>query len=192
MSFLPENAPNAPERLTMNRLWEDVLQAFDIERGVLYTFFMLKVRPYWTVRTYLFEDRTRLTNPFKFLAISITLSAIVLFNTDLFKNAIIEDAKLEQDLSQKELNEKFVHATYQLINDTYAFSYMLIIPILALFSWLFFPRRILFLGEHVVIHSYLSASWNLVTVLFSPLLYFYPQTFTFLVILLWQGTLFMY
>lgn len=181
-----------PPRLSMAKLWQDVLLAFDIEKGLVYTFYSLLIRPHKVVQSYLFEDRSRLTNPFKFLAISITLSTFILLNTQLLNKSLIsemqqgfeqglmegKDAKEMKDITTK-MNipspDQQKEVMYQLLNDTFSFSYLIFIPILGLISWIPYSKKQLFFGEHMVIHTYVSGLWNFMLVISYPLLIILPE-----------------
>ncbi|MCS7018370.1 MAG: DUF3667 domain-containing protein [Cytophagales bacterium] len=191
MESVRANQPAPLPRLSMNKLWEDVLGIFDVEKGFIYTFYYLLIRPHWVVHTYLFADRTKLTNPFKFLAVSITLSALVLLKTDILQKSMTQELQqasaksvVEQTSSppSNQANapnlppaEKQAEVMFQLLNDTFSFAYFLFIPLMGLLSWLPYPRKQLFLGEHIIIHTYVSALWNFILVLAYPLLFVLPE-----------------
>ncbi len=188
---LNNQAPQPLPRLSMAKLWKDVLIAFDLEKGLVYTFYNLLIRPHKTVHRYLFEDRSRLTNPFKFLAISITLSIFILLNTQILNKSIADSLQqgFEQELKEERTEKETVSTDFQkivspeqynkifiqLLNDTFSFSYLLFIPILGWISWVFYPKKQLFFGEHVVIHTYVSGLWNFMLVITYPLLIVMPE-----------------
>lgn len=181
--------PQSPPRLSMAKLWQDVLLAFDIEKGLVYTFYSLLIKPHKAVQSYLFEDRSRLTNPFKFLAISITLSTFILLNTQLLNKSLISEMQqgfehgLMEGKKAKDATAKInipapdqqKEVMYQLLNDTFSFSYLIFIPILGLISWIPYSKKQLFFGEHMVIHTYVSGLWNFMLVISYPLLIILPE-----------------
>ena len=74
-----------PEKISGKQLWYQFKDAYDIEKGWLYTFLELTLRPGKVLRNYIAGDR-RLINPIKYalMAISITVAASLLaslFNT---------------------------------------------------------------------------------------------------------------
>ncbi|WP_250631887.1 DUF3667 domain-containing protein [Rhodoflexus caldus] len=188
----PNNqAPQPLPRLSMAKLWKDVLIAFDLEKGLVYTFYSLLIRPHKAVHSYLFEDRSRLTNPFKFLAISITLSTFILLNTQILNKSMADNLQqgfeqgLKEGRAEKETGntdfqkivppEQYNKILIQLLNDTFSFSYLLFIPILGWVSWVPYPKKQLFFGEHMVIHTYVSGLWNFMLVIAYPLLIVMPE-----------------
>lgn len=188
----PNNqAPQSLSRLSMAKLWKDVMIAFDLEKGLLYTFYSLLIRPHKAVHSYLFEDRSRLTNPFKFLAISITLSTFILLNTQILNKSMADNFQrgfeqgLKEGRAEKETTstdfqqivppEQYNQILIQLLNDTFSLSYLLFIPILGWVSWVPYPKKQLFFGEHVVIHTYVSGLWNFMLVIAYPLLIIMPE-----------------
>ena len=92
--------------------------------------------------------------------------------------------KIVQFLSSK---SQVAAAIIELINDTFGLSYFLLIPIMALVSWMPFPKNRLFLGEHTIIHTYIVAVWNFALALSFIILSFYSQLLEFLLIIYATG-----
>ena len=64
----------------------------------------------------------------------------------------------------------------ELFNDTFGISYFLFIPILAFIAYIPFPKNRLFLGEHIIVHTYLSGLWNFALVVYFPFLKLFPES----------------
>jgi hypothetical protein len=204
------NETQSLPRLSVNKLWKDLLDAFDIEKGIVYTFYNLLIRPHKAIATYLFEDRSRLINPFRFLVISITIITFLLLKTQSFKDAIslqIDDLpqQAQKDSVDDETNKivqlfssksNMVTLMVELVNDTFGISYFLFIPILALVSYISFPKNRLLLGEHIIVHTYLSGFWNFALVAYFPFLKLFPESlnliFTIYALCYFSSLLFVY
>jgi hypothetical protein len=68
---------NQPDRISMKMIWRSILQEFNLEKGILHTVVDLALRPGQTIKEYLYEDRSKLVPPFRFLLIFVTLGTIV-------------------------------------------------------------------------------------------------------------------
>ena len=64
-----------PERISGKQLWRNFKDAYDIERGWIYTFRELTLRPGKLLKQYIEGDR-RLVNPIKYALMAITITVI--------------------------------------------------------------------------------------------------------------------
>ena len=71
--------PIPPERITMRSLIQSVIETFDVNKGWIKTYRLLTTRPGKTMRTYLLEDRSVLTKPFKLLIVSTAAVVFLMF-----------------------------------------------------------------------------------------------------------------
>ena len=69
--------PPRPERITMKTIWYGLLELFNLERGLIFTFIALTLHPGKALRTFLTEDRSRLVPPFRFLLFAVALAAFI-------------------------------------------------------------------------------------------------------------------
>ncbi|MEO1259988.1 MAG: DUF3667 domain-containing protein [Bacteroidota bacterium] len=84
-----QQPPTPPERITLRALINSVIATFDINKGWIKTYRLLTTRPGKTLRTYLLEDRSILTKPFKLLIVSTAVVVFFMFKV-VPKDAFIE------------------------------------------------------------------------------------------------------
>ena len=76
---LPPTENSKLERITLRKIMSDIFQVLNLERGVLYTLWVLTVRPGDAVKEYLFEARTKMTRPLGFLVLFVSMSSFFAF-----------------------------------------------------------------------------------------------------------------
>lgn len=69
----------APNQITFATLREEIMAFFQMEKGALRTTFQMATRPGATIREFLHEDRSRLTNPLRYLAMCTALVTLTMF-----------------------------------------------------------------------------------------------------------------
>jgi hypothetical protein len=69
------NNKQQPERISGSQLWNNFKDAYDIEKGWIYTFRELTLRPGQVLKEYVEGDR-RMVNPIKYALMSITITVI--------------------------------------------------------------------------------------------------------------------
>ncbi|MEM6634075.1 MAG: DUF3667 domain-containing protein [Bacteroidota bacterium] len=79
-----------PKRITWKHIFESFLGIFKLEKGLLYTLKGLLLHPGTTLRTYLFEDRTKLMKPFAFFIFTTTLAVLISVNLDPFSAELMK------------------------------------------------------------------------------------------------------
>ena len=67
------------ERITLKKIFKDVLYALNLEQGMGYTLKRLFVAPRHTIEEYLFEDRSRLTRPFQLIIFLVAIATYLIF-----------------------------------------------------------------------------------------------------------------
>lgn len=153
------------KRITIKNSIEDFLNAFNMERGLIYTLKLLFLKPGFMIRHYLTEGRYKIVNVFRLLIISTTLSALLLNLTDSYELVYGVQAKGDTPEETQKLTE-FIKMLY---TDWYNLIIWVSIPAYALFSYLFLRKYEAFnYAEHLVIHSFIISISNFcLLVLFS-------------------------
>lgn len=182
----PEKTENKPERITMKTIFRSILAALNLEKGVFFTIYAFAVKPGQAAREYLYENRSRLVHPLRFLIIFVTLATILtlsILSEEDFANQFeqgfrtgadmeeIEDAELQEFMELYSNN--MVVANYKYFNVTL----MLSVPLAALGTLLVYRRRQYNFAEHLVINAYLYSNTTVIYLLFAPL-YFIFSYFT--------------
>jgi len=162
----------------MRSIFEGILDTFNLERGLIYTSIALTIKPGTAIRTYLYEDRTKLVKPFRFLVLTI---AVATFATlQYFKHSSVGEAfalGFSEGLGKEaggdmELRVAAFAKQWSDIAQNYFNLFLLAgVPVVALATrWVF--RRKMNYAEHLVVNSYITGYMTLVYLLMMPLLFF--------------------
>ncbi|NUO01712.1 MAG: DUF3667 domain-containing protein [Saprospiraceae bacterium] len=176
--------PPSPPRITMRSIFEGILDIFNLEHGLIYTSIALTLKPGIAIRTYLYEDRTRLVKPFRFLLLTIalaTFATIQYFKYSLAGEEIsagffdglqqgTESAAANPGASQ--LRTEALAKQITDITKNYINLFLLAgVPIVSLAtSWVF--RRKMNYAEHLVLNSYITGYMTMGYLVLMPLLFF--------------------
>ncbi|HKK39868.1 MAG TPA: DUF3667 domain-containing protein [Cryomorphaceae bacterium] len=185
------------KRITMKQVLHSAVDAFNIERGGIYTIKRLLIDPGATVLDYLGANRYHYTPPFRILifttAIALFLIGVAEFTeqaaTDFSNgyNSSVEENSNDPDKSRQAL-ESMIH----LMEEVQGYTNLILwtfIPFSALFTWLINLKRKFNYAEHIVFQTYLFCLSNMLSFLF-PLDHFIPSWVIFLVV--WILMLFYY
>ena len=157
------------ERITLRKIFKDILYALYLERGMGYTLKRLFVAPGQTVDEYLFEDRSRLTRPFQLIiflvAIATFLTLFILPNTeqllvDLHKTKGWADftPAVQQSMEWFTMNMKQYFNVFFLAG----------IPFVSVATYLIFRKAKYYFAEHLIINTYISAPQTVFFILYVP------------------------
>jgi hypothetical protein len=179
------NNQNQPDRISMKMIWRSLLQEFNLEKGILHTVVDLALRPGQTIKEYLYEDRSKLVPPFRFLLIFVTLATIVtlsfLTQEDLV-NTFEQGVKAgggapnldNLDPEKKEFIDIYIN-NLAIANLKYFNIYlMLSVPLAALATLIIYGRKTYNFAEHLVVNSYIYGNTTVLYILMSPLFFFLP------------------
>jgi len=151
------------KRITLKQSFTDFLDAFNVERGLIYTVKLLFTKPGILVRYYLKEGRYRIVNAFRLLIITTALSLVVLSFTDSFQLLYNVNGDTKEETEEM---SRFIDS---LFTDWYNLILWLSIPIYALITFLLFKKYEPFnYAEHVVIQSFYISVSNLFVIVFLP------------------------
>ena len=151
------------KRITVKQSIADFLDAFNVERGLIYTVKLLFKKPGSLVRFYLTEGRYKIVNAFRLLIISTALSLILLSFTDSFQ--LFYDVKGDAPEETAEM-QQFMD---RLFTDWYNLILWLSIPAYALSSFLMLKKYERFnYAEHLVIQSFMISVSNILVMIFLP------------------------
>lgn len=155
------------KRITVKQSLADFLDAFNVERGLIYTVKLLFKKPGSLIRFYLTEGRFKIVNAFRLLIISTALSLILLSFTDSFQLFYDVNGNSEERTAEM---EQFMN---RLFTDWFNLILWLSIPVYALSSFLIFKKYERFnYAEHMVIHSFIISISNILVIVFLPFGYF--------------------
>ena len=152
-------------RITIKQSITDFLDAFNVERGLIYTLKLLFTKPGMLIRYYLKEGRFKIVNAFRLLIITTALSLVLLSVTDSFE-VLFEPQGESAEASEM---SKLVNTLY---TDWYNLMLWLSIPSYALFNYILFRKYERFnYAEHLVIQSFIVSVSNILVIIFLPLGY---------------------
>lgn len=177
--------PTPLKRITMRSILEDALDIFNLERGLIYTAVVLTTRPGEAIRTYLYEDRTKLVKPFRFLLLTIAVATFLTLEYFKVSNDVTElqsgfvdgfalgsDAA-KDGMDNAEAREKaqvMAKQAGEIFKNYFNISLLLGVPVLAFATGLTFRRKMNY-AENLVINSYVTGYLTLAYILIMPLLW---------------------
>ena len=149
------------KRITLRQSLTDFLDAFNIERGLIYTVKLLMLSPGRLVREYLGVKRYAIVNPFRLLVLTTAISLLLMSVSDLTE--VFREAQQGENanLSQGDFGRFFF--------EWYNLMLWIAIPIFALMSFWFNKGESYNYTEHLVLQSFCFSMQNLFYVLFNPL-----------------------
>ena len=182
-----------PERISVRHMFEVLLSAFNLDRGLGYTLKALLIHPKKAVEEYLFEDRKRMVHPLRFLFLTTAIAAFLniqyVMNSKDFQEGYLMGTQLYQkgeavegDMELEQKQEKLNAVTTALLTEFVDFlaNYqnillLLFVPVAALTSWLFFRKRKWYLGEHLALNGFALGFQNVVYIVIIPFMMVYPS-----------------
>lgn len=155
------------KKITFAHLFKDVFEAFELERGIIYTTKGLLFSPGKTVKQYLGEKRYDITNPFRLLLLTTTISYIILNFTgfaELLEPVVIDVNRGTDDefYSNVDLSKAFL--------EWFNLVLWIAVPIYAITSYFLNRKKGYNLAEYIVIFSFFISSINLIFIFSSPLI----------------------
>ncbi|MBX2845077.1 MAG: DUF3667 domain-containing protein [Saprospiraceae bacterium] len=166
----------APERITTKRIIGEILEIFNLERGLVFTFLSIFKKPFELVQTYLYKDRKRVFNPFRYILFAIALNTLFLSNHQSFKN--FTQAQFQQLQEQEQQYENGLELSKYLgraqkIYLTYQNFVMLIaLPIMSLATLTLFSKVGYNYAENLAINSFIFGTTNWLSAILSALTFF--------------------
>lgn len=185
------------KRLTFKGLFYEIAEAFNLDRGLIYTLKGLTIRPAQTIREYLDTGRDLVTNPMKYF-LFIVGSILILAsqngyftsNQEFVRGVETGMKNYSEDEELSEGKQKMVEAIVNAYNDYYVtyqdIWFIVTIIFTSFFTYLFFKKRGYNFIEHNVINTYVFVHTYLIfglIVLFklNMDIWFYPYFGAYLV-----------
>ena len=146
------------KRLTFKNIIGSLLNAFNLEYGVVFTLKQLFVNPGWLARDYITSGRYRYTPPFRLLLIT---TALTLFFIEQSTAASQMQANFFKGIGDPEITEK----VFKVLSEYRNIWFWIYIPIVSLFTWPIFRKQGFNYAENVVLHTYAYSISNLLGML---------------------------
>lgn len=165
-------------RITVQGLFSDFFrQITNLDRGLWYTASLLFRNPGKVIRDYIGGRTLKYMAPIKYLVLWTTIGFLVFYGLGVFEQQAVEMSEaLAPAPSAKQLafQEKWANI---LKNYSQIFG-MLLVPMYAIFSYLFFRPHGFNYAEHLVANAYFSGQTALIGTIFNPFLLLIPDKIT--------------
>ncbi len=155
-------------------------EAFDLDYGLWQTMTMLFKHPQKVVNAYFNKEQTNYFGPFKYAVFTTAISTFIFFiviDFEAWLSGTIKAQNLEDGTLNEELTVKFLD-NVGMILETLSNQYVTIttllvmVPSFALFSYLFFRRKIDKFSSHFILNTYFIGQLNFIHfVMCLPLLF---------------------
>lgn len=150
-------------RLTFKNIWEELADKFfNIDSTLLQTFKKLFSKPEEVIDGYVNGVRKKYINPISYIAISLTLSGILVFVIKNFYPDVMDYTAMYGQ-SKSAFSEKYA----QFSLDYSSLFYIVMIPGFSCIAWLLFLGKKYNLVEHFVFQAYTSAQYSITSFFFS-------------------------
>lgn len=151
-------------RITMRRFLSSIPEAFEIERGVVFTLRRLATQPGYLILDYLGRWRYHYVPPFRLLLVTTAMVLIILNYSSEVREFV---AGIQEGLSDgpSDGGNRFLRLQ-QLVVQYHNLILWMYLPIGSFFTLLFNRHGRLNYAEHLVFHTYLLVVSNLLVVVF--------------------------
>ena len=138
---------------------EEISEALNINKGLVYTFIGLTLRPAETIREYLQEGRYRVLNPAKYFVLVVGIVLFVASRQGYFDDmSNMINIEINGDVSEEEkvrqVEQELAMAFQEYFVKYQNFWSIGTIALTALFTWLFFIKGGYNYLEHIVLNAY--------------------------------------
>ncbi len=145
-------------RLTLNEIKNEICSHLYLEKGLLFTFWNMLKSPAHTLNIYLYENRRKVQNPFRYLIIAVAFATFITLSNPAFQN-FLADTQNANKGSYEELEQGIglpLWETFEQAQDIYT-SYqnlvvLLAIPFISLFTYLVFKKKGFNYAENMAIN----------------------------------------
>jgi hypothetical protein len=161
-------------RITLHRIVQDILGAFNLERGLVYTCKLIFSRPGYMVRLYFGEGRFRIFNAFRFLILTTAVSLFLMYWVGLENMAagMAEGYNNDEVTEQAEANALLLQT---IIFDWYNLFLWISIPVYGFFSWLFNLKSGYNYAEHITFQCFYICAFNIIFIIGLILTLIFPS-----------------
>jgi hypothetical protein len=161
-------------RITVSTVFHDFIHAFThADKGFLLLVKKLITQPGIVGREYVAGKRKKYFNPLSFLVITSAIHAYATYSSGYFNST----SSGQQGGGGRRMPELVVEAFQVSNGNGKTLSLILIAPLLACYSWLFFRRSKYTPAETFVLNSFIIGESNMIRVLiFIPLFLLFPGT----------------
>ncbi|MEQ8470206.1 MAG: DUF3667 domain-containing protein [Marinoscillum sp.] len=149
------------KRVSFVHFITDAFGAFNLERGLVYTFKLLFSKPGYLVHLYLNEGRFKIFNPFRLLLLTTALSLFLFYLAG--PESFIEGFSAGFGAPKEDMPD--TQQLQQMFLDWYNLILWIAIPIYGLFSFLFNRKSGYNYAEHMVMQTFHVCALNVLSVI---------------------------
>jgi hypothetical protein len=162
-------------RYSLLNVGSSIMDAINLEHGLLYTIKEFLLRPGQSTRAYLGEGRLNYFSPFRMLLLSTALLLILIQSVELdqeFEKSFLQGANATAEAMNDTDSEKAMKAKelslniMSLIQEYFNVFIWLYIPVISLFTWLFNRKSGLNYAENIVFNTCYTSIVNLFAFIF--------------------------
>ena len=160
------------ERITMKKVREDVLDVFNLRKGIFYTLAQLLVAPGRTIQRYLQGERKKIMNSFRLLVLLSALYSLVIIKTgivDINKSIKFDLGHEIEEQERVKTEAEFREGISKYYNDFSSILTFLLVPLVGWSTYLFFKKSGLNFAEHITAQAFLSSLGFGISIAFAPL-----------------------
>ncbi|PZD76694.1 DUF3667 domain-containing protein [Mesonia sp. K7] len=175
-------------RLQLNTFSDEIGEALNVNKGLLYTFKGLTIAPGKTIRNYLGIGRYKVMNPLKYLLVLMTIFLLIAIPGGYFESIeklqeigginIENNGKNVTSAEAQEVQKMimdYMHYYQELFANYFNFWMILTVGFISVFSYLLYKKRGYNFLEHLVVNLFAQAHvviFMIVSAIFTPFVSF--------------------
>lgn len=165
-------------RLQLNTFSDEIGEALNVNKGLLYTLKGLTTAPGKTIRDYLGIGRYKVMNPLKYLLVLMTIFLLIAIPGGYFKSieklqqigtVDIREGETASESAQAEQVQKMVmdytHYYQELYANYFNFWMILTVGFISVFSYVLYKKRDYNFLEHLVVNLFANAHITLLLII---------------------------
>ena len=170
--------PETPERITLKKIWVEILEQLNLERGLGYTVKQFALRPGRAVQEYLYQDRKKYTKPFSFLFLTTAITTFLVLELVIKPNPELNNLSTAEGWNNL---PGFIQPGLEMlgywIKNYFNLFYLSTLPSVVVASYLVFKKSQPYnLAEHLVINTYIFSIQSLLYLFNIPFLVYFPTS----------------
>lgn len=157
-------------KINLHYMWHDIQHGlFHVDKGILYSFKELYTRPGHTIREFIDGKRVK---HFKPLSLVIVLATMYGFMYHYFNISVIPEVDFSENPEEKSVIEKL----NLWLSMHLSLTHVVLIPVYALFSYLFFRKQGYNYAEHLILNAYSIGQRLFFMIASFPITYYLSST----------------
>lgn len=164
------------KRFSIKSIFNFFLDAFNVEKGFIYTAKMLLIKPGTVIKDYLNGKTKVYINPLKYFLIIAGINAVILIYFKIFDQNIDRNTEL---IGANEIAIQLSHKMSEIMKKYLHILSILIIPFISLMSKLFFRKKELNYAEHLIMNLFFSSELAIFAFFLNIFYYYFPIIYNY-------------